>query len=193
MAVATGSDEVALRRRPLPIACPFQRFNSAVAGGRDRGVPPLPSFRKSSITDSFVVGNDLKPSTPKSPGLCQELDSIRCIGRLRLWSLRIVQQCGISVRQLRRDLANIGTDIQVLAQSGSIAIYATNAADSQFPFGSLCLRTCDCFSWAATMFQSRQSSKQLATSLVRLNQGWNGLDIAARFSLEDIATATRVG
>lgn len=104
MAVATESDEVALRRRSLPIVGAFQRFNSAVAGGRDRGVPPLPSFRKSSITDSFVVGNDLKPSTPKSPGLCQELDSIRCIGRLRLWSLRIVQQCGISLRQLRRDL-----------------------------------------------------------------------------------------
>jgi NADPH:quinone reductase-like Zn-dependent oxidoreductase len=66
--------------------------------------------------------------------------------------------------------ANIGTDIQVLAQGCSIAPTLRTRPIRQFPFGSLSLRTCDCFSRATTMFQSRQRPKQLPTSLVRLNQ-----------------------
>jgi NADPH2:quinone reductase len=85
--------------------------------------------------------------------------------------------------------ANIGTDIQVLAQSGSIATYATNAADSPIPVWQFVFKNVRLF-FVGSDDVPVEAKLQATRDITRaLESGWNGLDIAARFSLEDIATA----
>ena len=85
--------------------------------------------------------------------------------------------------------ANIGTDIQVLAQGGSIATYATNAADSPIPVWQLVFKNVRLF-FVGSDDVPPEAKLQATRDITRaLESGWNGLDIAARFPLEDIATA----
>ena len=85
--------------------------------------------------------------------------------------------------------ANIGTDIQVLAQGGSIATYATNAADSPIPVWQLVFKNVRLF-FVGSDDVPVEGKLQATRDITRaLESGWNGLDIAARFPLEDIATA----
>ncbi|MGB8771532.1 MAG: hypothetical protein WCC92_18105 [Candidatus Korobacteraceae bacterium] len=63
--------------------------------------------------------------------------------------------------------ANINADVEMLAQGGSIATYASNAPKPEFLFGNLSSRTRECFSSAAMTFRRRQSSKPRAISMRR--------------------------
>jgi NADPH:quinone reductase len=85
--------------------------------------------------------------------------------------------------------ANIKLDVAVVAQGGSIATYATNGAGPEIPFWQLvfsntrlCFIGSDDVQTAAKIDATRAINQALAA-------GWQGLDIAERFSLDDIAQA----
>ena len=85
--------------------------------------------------------------------------------------------------------ANINADLEVLAQGGSIATYATHAATTEIPFGQLV------FGNARVFFIGSDDvpvdAKLEATRALNhaLESGWPGLDIAETFPLDDIAQA----
>ncbi|HEY0737561.1 MAG TPA: NADPH:quinone reductase [Herpetosiphonaceae bacterium] len=85
--------------------------------------------------------------------------------------------------------ANIKLDVEILAQGGSIATYATNDATPQIPVWLLV------FSNARLFFIGSDDipleAKLEATRAINqaFESGWQGFDIAARFPLDDIAQA----
>jgi len=85
--------------------------------------------------------------------------------------------------------ANITSDVDVLAQGGSLATYASDTFTPQIPFWPLI------FSNARLFFVgSDDVPKEAKRDAVRainqaLEAGWQGLDITSRFGLEDIAQA----
>lgn len=85
--------------------------------------------------------------------------------------------------------ANIQTDVAVLAQGGSIATYATDVFRPEIPYWPLV------FSNARIFFIGSDDvpieAKLEATGAINqaFEAGWQGLDIAERFPLEDIAQA----
>jgi NADPH2:quinone reductase len=85
--------------------------------------------------------------------------------------------------------ANIGVDIEALAQAGSIATYATNSPDATIPVWQLVFKNMRMY------FVGRDDvppdAKLQATRDINeaLESGWRGLDIAAKFPIEKIAAA----
>lgn len=63
--------------------------------------------------------------------------------------------------------ANIDTDIEVLAQDGSIATLPRMRPSPRYRFGDSSSRTCGCFSSAVMTFRRKQSSKRLVPSTRR--------------------------
>jgi NADPH:quinone reductase len=85
--------------------------------------------------------------------------------------------------------ANISVDIAVLAQGGSIATYATNAATAELPVWQLVFINARLFFVGSDDVPAE--AKMEATRAVNeaLEAGWQGLDIAQRFALTEIAWA----
>jgi NADPH:quinone reductase len=85
--------------------------------------------------------------------------------------------------------ANINTDVAVLAQGGSIATYATNAATPEIPFWQLVFGNAGVFFIGSDDVPA--NAKLEATRAINraLEAGWPGLDIAAKFPLDEIAQA----
>jgi NADPH2:quinone reductase len=75
--------------------------------------------------------------------------------------------------------ANIETDLEVLAQGGSVATYATDVSQPTIPF------------WPLLFNDVPSPAKAEAARAITeaLEEGWTGLEIAARFPLERIADA----
>jgi len=85
--------------------------------------------------------------------------------------------------------ANIKADVELLAQAGSIATYATNAAMAELPVWQLVFVN-------ATLFFIGSDDIPVDTKIEAgrainraLEAGWQGLEIAEQFSLDDIALA----
>jgi NADPH:quinone reductase len=85
--------------------------------------------------------------------------------------------------------ANIKADTELLAQGGSIASYATNAAMAETPIWQLVFVNARLFFIGSDDIP--QDAKLEATHDINraLEAGWQGLDIAERFPLDDIARA----
>jgi NADPH2:quinone reductase len=85
--------------------------------------------------------------------------------------------------------ANLGIDVQVLSQGGSIATYATNAPTSEIPFWQLVFINARIFFVGSDDVPIE--AKLEATRAINqvLEAGWQGLDIAESYSLDDIALA----
>jgi NADPH:quinone reductase len=85
--------------------------------------------------------------------------------------------------------ANVNVDVQVLAQGGSIATYATNASETEIPFWELVFVNVRVFFVGSDDVPF--GAKIEATHAINqaLDTGWPGLDIAERFALDDIAQA----
>ena len=85
--------------------------------------------------------------------------------------------------------ANINSDTEVLAQGGSIATYATNAATHEIPFWQLVFVNARAFFIGSD--DVPVDTKLEATRAINqaLEAGWQGLEIAARFPLDEIAQA----
>ena len=85
--------------------------------------------------------------------------------------------------------ANIKIDVEVLAQGGSIATYATNAPTPEIPFWQLVFINARIFFIGSDDIPSE--AKIAATRAIdqALEAGWRGLEIAERFPLDEIAKA----
>jgi NADPH2:quinone reductase len=85
--------------------------------------------------------------------------------------------------------ANLPIDMEVLAQGGSIATYATNAPTPDIPFWQLVFVNARIFFIGSDDVPA--GAKVEATGAINraLDAGWQGLDIAERFELPDIAQA----
>jgi NADPH2:quinone reductase len=85
--------------------------------------------------------------------------------------------------------ANIKSDIDLLAQDGSIATYATNAAIAETPVWQLVFVNARLF-FIGSDDIPLQAKRQAARDINRaLEAGWKGFDIAEQFPLRDIAKA----
>jgi NADPH2:quinone reductase len=85
--------------------------------------------------------------------------------------------------------ANLKTDVQVLAQGGSIATYATNAPTAEIPVWQLVFINARFF-FIGSDDIPKEAKVDATRALNRaLEAGWQGLDIAQRFPLADIAQA----
>ena len=85
--------------------------------------------------------------------------------------------------------ANLQIDVQVLAQGGSIATYATNAPTPEIPFWQLIfINARICFVGSDDIPREAKVEAALAINQA-LEAGWQGLDIAEEFPLIDIARA----
>lgn len=85
--------------------------------------------------------------------------------------------------------ANIDTDVQALAQFGSIATYATNASPAATPIWQLVFINARLF-FVGSDDLPAESKIEAGRDINRaLESGWPGLDIAEAFPLEQIAGA----
>jgi NADPH2:quinone reductase len=85
--------------------------------------------------------------------------------------------------------ANINIDIEVLAQGGSIAAYATNAPPQDVPFWELVFGNAAIFFVGSDDIPAKAKSEATRAITQALEAGWPGLDIADRFPLDNIAQA----
>jgi len=88
--------------------------------------------------------------------------------------------------------ANINLDIQVLVQGGSIATYATNAPAPEIPVWRLVFINARLFFVGSDDVPAEAKMEAARAINQALEAGWKGLDIAERFSLDDIAKAHEV-
>jgi NADPH2:quinone reductase len=85
--------------------------------------------------------------------------------------------------------ANIKTDIEVLAQGGSVATYATNAPTPEIPFWQLVFINARVLFVGSDDVPAEAKIEASRDVNQALEAGWQGLDIAERFALDDIAEA----
>jgi NADPH2:quinone reductase len=85
--------------------------------------------------------------------------------------------------------ANINTDTEVLAQGGSIATYATNAAMPQIPVWQLVFMNASLFFVGSDDVPSEAKIEATRSINQALEAGWQGLDIAEIVPLDQIARA----
>jgi len=83
--------------------------------------------------------------------------------------------------------ANIKTDIEVLAQGGSVATYATNAPTPEIPFWQLVFINARVLFVGSDDVPAEAKIEASCDVNQALEAGWQGLDIAERFALDDIA------
>jgi NADPH2:quinone reductase len=84
---------------------------------------------------------------------------------------------------------NVAADIEVLARDGSIATYATNAPKSEIPVWQLVFKNVRMFFIGSDDFPAEAKLEATRAINQALEAGWEGLTIAERFSLDDIARA----
>ncbi len=85
--------------------------------------------------------------------------------------------------------ANIAADVQMLALEGSIATYATNDPTPVLPFWPLVFINARVFFLGSDDFPLSAKVKAAREISDALESGWEGLDIAERVPLADIARA----
>lgn len=85
--------------------------------------------------------------------------------------------------------ANISTDIEVLAQGGSIATYASDVLKPEIPYWPLVFSNARVFFIGSDDVPIKAKIEAARTINQALEAGWQGLEIAERFSLDEIAAA----
>lgn len=85
--------------------------------------------------------------------------------------------------------ANIKADVEVLAQGGSIATYATGVAMVEIPVWLLVFSNARLFFVGSDDVPTEAKLEATRAINQALVAGWQGLDIAEQFSLDDIAQA----
>ena len=85
--------------------------------------------------------------------------------------------------------ANIATDLELLAVRGSVATYATDAGSPAIPFWPLLFKNIRVDFLGSDDFTPADKAEAARAVTEALAAGWVGMPIAARFPLEEIATA----
>lgn len=84
---------------------------------------------------------------------------------------------------------NIGTDLAVLREGGSLATYASGSASPVIPFWPLVFKNVRLFFLGSDDFPQEAKREAAEAAKAALEAGWMGPDIAERFSLDAIADA----
>ncbi|HKX28985.1 MAG TPA: NADPH:quinone reductase [Blastocatellia bacterium] len=84
---------------------------------------------------------------------------------------------------------NIETDVQVLAQGGSIATYATDAFRPEIPYWPLVFINARIFFIGSDDLPIEAKTEAAHAINQALEAGWQGLEIAEKFPLDEIARA----
>ena len=85
--------------------------------------------------------------------------------------------------------SNIHSDVEILAQGGSIASYATNASTTEIPFWQLVFANARVFFIGSDDIPAEAKHEATRAINQALEAGWQGLDITERFALDEIARA----
>ena len=85
--------------------------------------------------------------------------------------------------------ANVNLDVELLAQAGSLATYATNHPAAEIPVWQLVFVNARIFFIGSDDFPAEAKTDAARAINQALEGGWRGLDIAERFPLEEIARA----
>jgi NADPH2:quinone reductase len=85
--------------------------------------------------------------------------------------------------------ANIETDIEILAQGGSIATYASDVFRPEIPYWPLVFCNARLFFIGSDDVPMEAKMEAARAINQALEAGWQGLEIAERFSLDEIAEA----
>ena len=85
--------------------------------------------------------------------------------------------------------ANIDTDVEVLAQGGSIATYATDVFRPEIPFWQLVFSNARIFFIGSDDIPTEARIEATRAINQALEAGWQGLEIAEKFPLDEIAQA----
>ena len=85
--------------------------------------------------------------------------------------------------------ANIRADVEVLAQGGSIAAYATDAFTPNIPFWQLVFTNARIFFIGSDDVPSEAKAEAACAINQALEAGWQGLEIAEQLPLDEIAQA----
>ncbi|MBV9892247.1 MAG: NADPH:quinone reductase [Rhizobacter sp.] len=85
--------------------------------------------------------------------------------------------------------ANIDVDAEVLAGGGSIAAYATAAPRPALPFWPLLFKNARIFLLGSDDFSPAHKAEAAAAIDALLREGWNAIEIARTFALDEIAEA----
>jgi NADPH2:quinone reductase len=84
---------------------------------------------------------------------------------------------------------NIKTDIEVIAQGGSIATYATEASTPEIPFWQLVFINARIFFIGSDDVPAAAKAEAARAINKAFEAGWQGLEIAKKFPLDEIAQA----
>ena len=85
--------------------------------------------------------------------------------------------------------ANVSTNVEVLAQGGSIAAYATNAQTPEIPFWQLVFMNARIFFVGSDDVPADAKIEATRTINQALEAGWRGLEVAEIVPLDEIARA----
>lgn len=85
--------------------------------------------------------------------------------------------------------ANIKMDVELLAQGGSIAVYATNAPTPEIPFWQLVFMNSRIFFIGSDDIPTEAKIEATKAINHAFEAGWQGFEIAERFQLDEIADA----
>jgi NADPH2:quinone reductase len=85
--------------------------------------------------------------------------------------------------------ANLETDIEILAQGGSIATYASDIFRPEIPYWPLVFSNASVFFIGSDDVPMEAKMEAARAINQALKAGWQGLEIAAKFPLDEIAAA----
>jgi NADPH2:quinone reductase len=85
--------------------------------------------------------------------------------------------------------ANVDTDVELLAQGGSIAAYASDTGRPNIPFWLLLFKNIRLFLLGSDDFPAEAKRAAAHALNAALDDGWTGFQIAGHFSLDQIAMA----
>jgi len=85
--------------------------------------------------------------------------------------------------------ANINRDVEILTQGGSIAAYATNDFTPELPFWGLVFSNARIFFIGSDDVPTTAKTEAARAINQAFDAGWQGLEIAQRFPLDEIAQA----
>jgi NADPH2:quinone reductase len=190
--------------------------NVSVEQGACLGIPGVPAHRAVHVAGAVNGRTVLVQGAAGSVGLCAvqlaRFAGARVIGTVRSSSdeatakragahevLVSDKELSSRVRALAPDGidhivevafgANIGADVELLNQGGSIASYATDDALPKIPFWQMVFKNLRVFFLGSDDFP-KEAKLQAARDLnAALQAGWSGFEISERVPLADIARA----
>jgi NADPH2:quinone reductase len=172
--------------RAVHVAGPVQGRTVLVQGGA--GAVGLCAVQLALRAGALVIAT-VRSSQDESSVRLAGADEVLCTGEGLIDRVRAVAPDGVDHVVEVAFGANIGTDVELLRQGGSIATYATNVAVPQIPFWLLVFKGIGIFFLGSDDFPSDVKAAAARDLNDAFEAGWTGFEIAERIPLSDIAKA----